>query len=106
MLLLPSGEGAESQVTSRVLRLLDEVQKQTNAQIVSVTPLETENLSFYKRITIRVEMEDSLEQILGFIRKIRESPEQLNVLNLNLVSGQKNGVLNASLTVAQLLSLK
>ena len=90
---------------SRLLRTIDEIQKKVGIQIENIAPIEPEVLTFYKRLLVKVEINDSMENIIRFIAELKESPFKLNLVNLTLVPGIQDN-LKASLTVAELRALK
>lgn len=90
---------------SKLLKTIDELQKKTGIQIENIAPVEPEILSFYKRLMVKVEVNDSMENIIKFIAELKNTPGKLNLVNITIMSGQ-NDNLKTSLTVAALLALK
>lgn len=90
-----------------LLKAIDEIQKKSGIQITNYIPQPAETQVFYKRLLVKVEIEDTMPGILKFIQELKSAPGQLNIANLRILPGdRKKELLKATLTVAQLMALK
>lgn len=90
---------------SKILKIINEIQKKTGVVLENITPIEPEDLSFYKRIAVKVEIADRMDNMLKFIIELKDTHEKLNLVNLTIISGEGEN-LRATLTVGRLMASK
>ncbi|EKD27180.1 MAG: hypothetical protein ACD_79C00825G0004 [uncultured bacterium] len=104
---IPKLNDSEEVVNAKLLKIIDDIQKVVGVQIVNLVPIKPEEISFYKTFQVKVEIQDSMVNLIRFIMELRDTSEKLNLVNLHIVPGRggKDDV-KASFTVAQLMALK
>ncbi|MEK6714719.1 MAG: hypothetical protein AABY43_01570 [Candidatus Omnitrophota bacterium] len=99
-----SGEPQDSSVS--VLSELERLSKNADIRIIEIRPETTKKLALYKEIFVDLRAEGTMEGYLKFIYALEHSPLLLKIKKFQLTAKPNTPLLEANLSLSQLLVLE
>jgi len=102
--IVKSGQGSQEEEMAELLSEIENLARESNIRISGMKPLSIKEISFYKKYTVEIDSEGSIEELMKFLHAVQASPQVLKVEQLELTSKSgAQGSLKVSLLINKLL---
>jgi len=96
--------GTEQQQISAFTRQLSDIYSKLNVKIKTVKILPLANENFYKRLSVRIEMEGHVRDFLGFIEAIEKHSNPIRIEQFDLKAQESRDNLYVSMIITKVVS--
>ena len=96
-------EQSEEEVIASLLSSIEKMANSVSVFILDMKPGTVEKSEFYKKYSVKVEVEAKINNLSDFIYQIENSPKLLRVSDFRLTPQKKETVLKVSMTVTEVL---
>jgi len=101
---LIAAQGSEQQQISDFTRLLDQIYSKLNVKIRSVKILPATDESYYRKLTIRIEMKGFVKDFLKFIEAVEQHTEPVRIEQFDLTVQESKDTIIASMIISKIVS--
>jgi Tfp pilus assembly protein PilO len=96
-------EQSEEEAIAGLLSSIEKMAKSVSVFILDMKPGTVEKSEFYKKYSVKVEVEAKINNLSDFIYQLENSPKLLRVSDFRLTPQKKETVLKVSMTVTEVL---
>ena len=101
---LIAAHGSQQKQKSDFTRLLDQIYSKLNVKIRSVKILPVADESYYRKLTIRIEMKGFVKDFIKFIEIVEQHAEPIRIEQLDLTSQETKDTVMASMIISKIVS--
>jgi len=92
---------SDEEALAALLSRLEEEAGASGINVIDVRPKPTKDLSFYKKYTLELTCETTIEKCIDFVYNLQKSPQSIRVEMLNLTSpGKDKPLLNVRMAIS------
>ncbi len=96
-------EQSEEEAIAGLLSSIEKMAKSVSVFILDMKPGTVEKSEFYKKYSVKVEVEAKINNLSDFIYQLENSPKLLRVSDFRLTPQKKETVLKVSMTITEVL---